>query len=169
MKAIRPSEFERVIVYSTVSEKAISHPTDNKLLEIAWHQLVKAAKAVGIKFKQTYAAEDKGLRRKAAGYAHAKQFRRLKRALRRQRTILGIVIREIKRKLPQLRLEQSALLEKLTTLMHRAQCLVQQKLKDKNKFIPCMRPRWSALERAKQHGPMSSESKRALPSSTKRD
>jgi IS5 family transposase len=39
------------------------------------------------------------LRWKAGGYAHAKQFRRLQRVLKRQRTILGIVIREVQRKM----------------------------------------------------------------------
>ena len=42
---------------------------------------VKAAKAAGVALKQTFAAEGKELRRKAGGYAHAKQFKRL--ALRR--------------------------------------------------------------------------------------
>ena len=59
---------------------------------------VKAAKAAGIALKQTFAAEGKELRRKAGGYAHAKQFKRLKKVLKRQRTILGVVMREVQRK-----------------------------------------------------------------------
>jgi IS5 family transposase len=39
--------------------------------------------------KQTFAKEGRELRRKAGGYAHAKQFRRLKRTVTRQRTTLG--------------------------------------------------------------------------------
>ena len=34
-KAVRPAEFERVIVDTTVQEKAIAHPVDSRLLEIA--------------------------------------------------------------------------------------------------------------------------------------
>jgi len=49
--AIKPAEFERVIVDSTVQEKAIAFPTDSRLLEVARHTLVKAAKAVGIEPK----------------------------------------------------------------------------------------------------------------------
>lgn len=60
--------------------------------------MVGAVKRAGIPFKQTFAKEGKELRRRAGGYAHAKQFRRLKRVLKRQRTILGIVMREIQRK-----------------------------------------------------------------------
>ena len=39
------------------------------MLEIARYKVVKAAKAVGIALKQTFAAEGKELRRKAGGYA----------------------------------------------------------------------------------------------------
>ena len=34
LKAIKPAEFERVIVDSTVQEKAIAYPTDSRLLEV---------------------------------------------------------------------------------------------------------------------------------------
>ena len=34
-KAVRPTEFERIIVDTTVQEKAIAHPVDSRLLEIA--------------------------------------------------------------------------------------------------------------------------------------
>ena len=98
IKAIKPAELERVIVDSTVQEKAIAHPVDSRLLEIARHKVVKAAKDAGIALKQTFAAEGKELRRKAGGYAHAKQFKRLKKVVKRQRTILGVVIREVQRK-----------------------------------------------------------------------
>ena len=62
------------------------------------HKIVSAAKRAGITLKQTFANEGKTLRRKAGGYAHAKQFRRLNRIVKRQRTILGVVMREVQRK-----------------------------------------------------------------------
>jgi IS5 family transposase len=100
--AIKPAEFEKVIIDSTVMEKAIAHPTDSRLLEIARYQVVKTAKAAGVMLKQTYAKEAQQLRRKAGGYAHARQFNRLRKVVKRQRTILGIVLREIQRKLSEL-------------------------------------------------------------------
>jgi IS5 family transposase len=84
-KAVRPSEFERVIADSTVQEKAIAHPVDSRLLEIARHKVVLAAKLAGIVLKQTFAKEGQELRRRAGGYAHAKQFKRLRRTVKRQR------------------------------------------------------------------------------------
>lgn len=80
MKAIHPSEFERVIVDTTVQEKAVAHPTDSRLLEVVRHPLVKAAKVAGIGLKQTFVREGKELRRCAGGDAHARQFKRLRRA-----------------------------------------------------------------------------------------
>lgn len=100
-KAIKLQELERVIVDSTVQEKAIAHPTDSRLLDIARRKVVMAAKRLGIKLKQTFDHEGAELRRRAGGYAHAKQFKRLREVLKRQRTELGIVIREIRRKLAQ--------------------------------------------------------------------
>ena len=47
-KAVRPTEFERVIVDTTVQEKAIAHPVDSRLLEIARGKVVQAAKRAGI-------------------------------------------------------------------------------------------------------------------------
>ena len=98
IKAVKPKDLERVIVDTTVQEKAIAHPVDSRLLEIARHKVISAAKRAGIQLKQTFAKEGKELRRRAGGYAHAKQFRRLKRVVKRQRTVLGIVMREVKRK-----------------------------------------------------------------------
>ena len=77
--AIKLQELERVIVDTTVQEKAIAHPVDSRLWEIARHKVVSAARRAGIALKQSYAKEGKTLRRQAGGYAHAKQFKRLKR------------------------------------------------------------------------------------------
>jgi IS5 family transposase len=44
MGLIAKSELSRVIVDSTVQQKAIAHPTDSRLLEVARDKLVQAAK-----------------------------------------------------------------------------------------------------------------------------
>ena len=106
---------KRVIVDTTVQEKAIAHPTDARLLDVARQLLVRHAKRVGITLKQTYERECKALRRRAGGYAHAKQFKRLKTVLKRQRTILGVLIREIARKMGTTSLAEDVK-TKLTTL-----------------------------------------------------
>jgi IS5 family transposase len=67
MKAVKPSECERVIVDTTVQEKAIAHPVDSRLLEVARAKVVEAARAVGIRLKQTFAGEARTLRWRAGG------------------------------------------------------------------------------------------------------
>lgn len=155
IKAVKPAEFERVIVDSTVQEKAIAHPVDSRLLEIARHQVVKAAQHAGIPLKQTFAKEGKTLRRKAGGYAHAKQFKRLRRTVKRQRTILGIVLREVQRHLALgVRASASALaLERLTTLMGRAERIRTQDRHDKNKLYALHAPEVECIGKGKARKP----------------
>lgn len=88
-----------MIVDTTVQEKAIAHPTDSRLLEVARRKLVLLSRRKGLKLRQTYEREAPGLARKAGRHAHARQFKRMRRVLRRQRTLLGRVIRDIGRQL----------------------------------------------------------------------
>jgi IS5 family transposase len=153
MKAIRASECERVIVDTTVQEKAIAHPFDSRLLEVARSKVVQAARAAGIGLKQTFAKEAKALRRRAGGYAHARQFRRLKRVVKRQRTILGIVLREIGRKLPQAKPDSPNTLGRLETLRVRAERLRSQQPKDKNKLYALHAPEVECIGKGKARKP----------------
>jgi len=95
MKAIAPKDLERIIVDSTVQEKAIACPTDSRLLDVARRKRVLIAKRSGVVLRQTFEKEGRSLKRRAGGYAHAKQYRRLRRVLKRQRTILGRVMRDL--------------------------------------------------------------------------
>jgi len=151
--AVKPKDLERVIVDSTVQEKAIAHPVDSRLLEIARHKVVSAAKRAGIEFKQTFAKEGKALRWKAGGYAHAKQFRRLKRVLKRQRTILGIVMREVQRKLLLNPTDNALALTSLNTWMERAERVRTQQRSDKNKLYALHAPEVECIGKGKARKP----------------
>lgn len=151
MQAIQPAELERVIVDTTVQEKAIAHPTDSRLLEVARHHVVKAAKAAGIGLKQTFAAEGKTLRRRAGGYAHARQFKRLKRVVRRQRTIVQRLLREVKRKLADA--TPSSALSQLRDVMVRAGRIADQQPKDKNKLYAMHAPEVECISKGKARQP----------------
>jgi transposase, IS5 family len=96
MKAIAPKDLERVIADSTVQEKAIAFPSDSRLLDVARRKLVLIAKRVGVVRRQAFEKESRSLKRRAGGYAHARQYRRLRADLKRQRTIRG----RFKRRLP---------------------------------------------------------------------
>lgn len=97
--AAKPSDFRAVIVDTTVQEKAITFPTDAKLMHRARERLVKLAKRHGIALRQSYARVGKIALIKHQRYAHAKQFKRANRQLKRLRTMLGAVICDITRKL----------------------------------------------------------------------
>ncbi|TIN32701.1 MAG: IS5 family transposase [Mesorhizobium sp.] len=97
--AAKPSDFRAVIVDTTVQEKAITFPTDAKLMHRARERLVKLAKRHGIALRQSYARVGKIALIKHQRYTHAKQFKRANRQLKRLRTMLGAVIRDITRKL----------------------------------------------------------------------
>jgi IS5 family transposase len=98
-EAIKPSELSRVIVDTTVQPKNVTFPTDAKLLNRAREKLVRLAKLSGVKLRQSYARVGKFALIQHQRYAHAKQFKRANRALKKLRTYLGRVIRDIGRKI----------------------------------------------------------------------
>jgi IS5 family transposase len=155
IKAVKPKELERVIVDTTVQEKAIAHPVDSRLLEIARHKVVATAKRAGIVLKQTFAKEGKELRRRAGGYAHAKQFRRMKRVVKRQRTILGVVMREVQRKIeaPGFVPEYPKALSDLLVLLERAERIRTQQRNDKNKLYALHAPEVECIGKGKARKP----------------
>jgi len=97
--AMKPSDLARVIVDTTVQPKNITFPTDAKLLNRAREKLVKLAKKLGVELRQSYARLGKFTLIKHQRYAHARQFNRAQRALRKLKTYLGRVIRDITRKI----------------------------------------------------------------------
>src|SRR6201987_2693567 len=98
-KAIKPSELSRVIVDTTVQPKNVTFPTDAKLLNRAREKLVRLANIHALPLRQSYARVGKFALIQHQRYAHAKQFKRANRMLRKLRTYLGRVIRDIARKI----------------------------------------------------------------------
>ena len=165
IRAVKPVDLERVIVDSTVQSKAIAHPVDSRLLEIARHKVVSAARRCGIVLKQTYAQEGKTLRRKAGGYAHAKQFKRLRKTVKRQRTILGVVMREVQRKqgadqaavaaggAPAHEASSPKAISDLNTLLGRAERIRAQQRNTKNKLYALHAPEVECISKGKARNP----------------
>ena len=157
-RAIKSTEFERIIVDSTVQEKAmalghpVAYPVDSRLLEIARHKIVMYAKRCGIALRQSFAKEGKALKRKAGGYAHAKQFKRLQRTVKRQRTIVGKLIREVRSRLSMGAFNLGtapSTLAALSTLLARAERIRTQQLKDKNKLYALHAPEVECISKGK--------------------
>jgi IS5 family transposase len=96
--ALKTSDLGRVTVDTTVQPKNITHPTDAKLLLRAIEKLGLEAKAAGLELRQSYARVAKRAALMAGRYAHAKQWKRMNRALKFLRTRLGRLVRDIRRK-----------------------------------------------------------------------
>ncbi|WP_330462236.1 IS5 family transposase [Xanthomonas nasturtii] len=148
MKAVDARELSRVIVDTTVQEKAIAHPTDSRLLEVARKKLVLLAKRHGIALRQTYARQGPVLSREAGRYAHARQFKRMHKVLRRQRTLLGRVLRDLQRKL-----DPSLVRERISVWLERAQRVLTQRPKDKQKLYALHAPEVECMSKGKARTP----------------
>ena len=98
-EAIKPSELSRVTVDTTVQPKNVMFPTDARLMNRAREKLVRLAKRCGVALRQSYARLGKFALIQHQRYAHAKQFKRANRMLKKLRTYLGRVIRDITRKI----------------------------------------------------------------------
>src|SRR3974377_2452965 len=97
-EAMKPADLARVIVDTTVQPKAVMFPTDAKLLNRARERLVRLAQELGVVLRQSYRRGGKFAPIKHQRYPHAKQCKRANRSLRKLKTYLGRVIRDIRRK-----------------------------------------------------------------------
>ncbi|KVM61424.1 transposase [Burkholderia ubonensis] len=147
---IKPSSIKRVIVDTTVMEKAIAHPTDSRLLERCREHLVAAAAQHGLKLRQNYNREAPRLAGQIGRYAHAKQYKRMRRALRTLRSRVGRVMRDVERQLGSVTAQSRTALEEL---IGRAKRILSQQPKDKHKLYALHAPEVECLAKGKARKP----------------
>jgi transposase, IS5 family len=97
--AIDENSAKRVAVDTTVMEKNIAYPTDARLYERARDQLAALAQEAGVDLRQSYARLAPRLALQVGRYAHAKQFKRMRKALERLKGYTGRVMRDLRRQL----------------------------------------------------------------------
>jgi IS5 family transposase len=151
-EAIKPSDLNRVIVDTTVQPKNVMFPTDARLLNRAREILVRLAQGCGIKLRQSYARVGKFALIKHQRYAHAKQFKRANRALRKLKTYLGRIIRDIGRK----RGGNADLLKEiaLSRMLLRARRVLDQKQRQRGpKVYSLHAPEVECIGKGKAHRP----------------
>ncbi|ESZ31326.1 hypothetical protein X732_30430 [Mesorhizobium sp. L2C066B000] len=170
----RPNSPERITVDTTVQPKAIAHPTDSRLYLKAIQILARQAKRYGIELRQSHARLAKAAAVRAGRYAHARQFRRMRRELKRLRTYLGAgryaharQFRRMRRELKRLRTylgrvfrdisrkiagngELEARFARLLGLVER---LLAQRPKDKNKLYSMHAPEVVCISKGKARAP----------------
>ncbi|MBQ0960875.1 IS5 family transposase [Ideonella sp. 4Y11] len=147
---IKRRSLDEVVLDTTVQPKAIAHPTDSRLLNRAREHLVAAAQDAGITLRQSYARVGKAAEAQAGRYAHAKQYRRMQREIRKLRTWLGRVIRDVQRKAEA---AGSDIAGTLKAKLDLAQRLHQQRRDSKNKLYALHAPEVECIAKGKARTP----------------
>ena len=146
---VKGNDLKKVTVDTTVMEKNIAHPTDARLYETARRKLVGVAREAGIVLRQNYNRLGPRLAGQVGRYAHARQFKRMRKALRRLKGYTGRVLRDIERQLG--KVPEGALRERLVGMIALGNRLLAQKPKDKRKLYSLHEPAVDCISKGKAH------------------
>ena len=123
---------EAVIVDTTVMEKAIGHPTDARLYEKARRRLVALALKAGLSLRWSCARLAPHMSGQVGRYAHARQIKPMRKALRRLKGYTGCVMRDMQRQLGDI--AGAALRQRIEVEIALVERLLRQKPKGKGKL-----------------------------------
>jgi hypothetical protein len=143
---MKPSDLAWVVIDTTVQPKAVMFPTDAKLLNRARELLVRLAKKLGLSLRQSYARVGQLALIKHQRYAHAHQFKRANRGLRKY---LGRVIRTSSGKSSEMKICRKHSYRRCSWP---GACWNRSAASAAARSIPCTRQRSSASARAKRTG-----------------
>jgi len=141
----KDAQEKRVIVDTTVQEKNITYPTDGKLAIKMIHHLHKIAKNEKIQLRRTYVKEIKEHRIKLRFFRHPKKIKKAKVAMKRLKTITGILIRDLKRNMNETQLKKYQ--ERFELFLK----VSDQKQKDSNKIYSLHEQHIYAIAKGKDH------------------
>ncbi len=147
--AVKDRDLKRVTVDTTVMEKNIAHPTDARLYETARRKLVGLAREAGIDLRQNYNRLGPRLAGQVGRYAHARQFKRMRKALRRLKGYTGRVLRDIERQLG--KVPEGALRARILEMIALVNRLLAQKPKDRKKLYSLHEPAVDCISKGKAH------------------
>jgi transposase, IS5 family len=148
-ETVAPQDLKRVIADTTVMEKNISFPTDTKLLNRAREQLVDLATENGLNLRQTYARVGKFAARNAGQYAHAKQFKRMRKEVKKLKNYLGRTVRDIERQIK----NSLDLQVEFADLLSKSKQLLSQEKQSKNKLYSLHAPEAYCISKGKTGKP----------------
>lgn len=146
---VKGNDLKRVTVDTTVMEKSIAHPTDARLYETARRKLAGLAREAGIGLRQNYNRLAPRLAGQVGRYAHARQFKRMRKALRKLKGYTGRVLRDIERQLG--RVPEGALKARMVEMIALVNRLLAQKPKDSKKLYSLHEPAVDCISKGKAH------------------
>lgn len=133
---------DKASIDTTVQEKNITYPTDNKLHRRIIKKCVAMAEKEGIELRQSYKRTLKKLGIDQRFRTHPKNAKKARRADRKVKTIAGRLLRELVRKLPaSMYAEDLALFQRI----------LEQKRNDKNKVYSIHEPDVLCISKGKEH------------------
>lgn len=139
------AEEKEVLIDTTVQEKNITYPTDGKLAIKMIHHLYKIIKSNNLSLRRTYLKEIKGHRINLRFFKHPKKIKKARASIKRLRTIVGILIRDISRNLTQDKLSN------YTNTFELFDRVRNQQMKDSNKVLSLHESHVYAITKGKDH------------------
>lgn len=143
-QALKEQEIERLNIDTTVQEKAVAFPTDARLYHKARRALVRVARQVGCRLRQSYYRLSKKALWKQSRYAMAQQMKRAHKETKKLRTYLGRVLRNVER-------FYGPLTDKQAQLLVVARRIFEQQRCDTNKLYSVHAPEVECLSKGKAH------------------
>ena len=143
-KQIKQKDASKIIVDTTVQEKAIAHPTDARLYLKSIHRLIKLARQRNIELRQSYVRISKKAFFSQSQYARAGQYKRAAKQTKKLKTYLGRMIRDITRKAANPDQELALMLERTLRIY-------SQKRDDGNKLYSLDAPEVECIGKGKAH------------------
>lgn len=144
-KAVSQRQLKRITVDTTVQTKAVAHPTDSHLLLRAIEWLNRAARRHGVKLRQSFVRLATRARREASRLMHTRGHKQGQRWVRKMRTWLGRLIRDIRRKIA----GNDALEAAFKTALERAEKILSQHPGDKGKLYAMHAPEVECIGKGK--------------------
>src|SRR5215212_5286709 len=155
-EALHPERMERVTIDTSVQTKAVAHPTDSHLLLRGIEWLNRLARKHGVRLRQSFLRLATRARREVGRRVHTRGHAQAMRYVRKMRTWLGRLERDIGRKIA----GDAALGMRPWRPLSRppgpaSRACWRNALRTRTRSMPCTRPRWSASPKAKR-GPATS-------------
>ena len=139
------AEEKEVLIDTTVQEKNITYPTDGKLAIKMIHHLHKIGKKEQLNLRRTFVKEIKEHRINLRFFKHPKKIKKARASIKRLRTIVGILIRDISRILQP---EQLVNYQEKFDLFDKVR---NQQIKDSNKVLSLHESHVYAITKGKDH------------------
>jgi transposase, IS5 family len=107
VKVIKPQSLQRVVVDTTVQERAVAYPTDAKIFDDMRRKLVRLAKREGLELRQSYERLGPQRLHDVGRSARGRHKAGIRKHTKKLRTYWGRVLRDIERKLPEKKRSES--------------------------------------------------------------